>query len=289
MARVALIGVGLMGHGIAANLLRHGHELRLFEHPGNQPVDDLLAAGATSTADAAALVADTEVLMLCVTGSPQVEAIMLGQNGLAAKLRAGMLVVDCSTALPESTVRVAEAVSAAGAAFVDAAMTRTPKEAAEGRLNLLVGGDDAAFARCRPLLECFAENIVHGGPVGAGHRLKLLHNFVSLGQMAVLAEAFACARRSGIDGTVLADVLASGGGGGAALQRIRPFVEHGDASSVRFSMSNAGKDIGYYTTMAGQAGAPAGIAAAIGQTFDKAAERDPAAPVPELVARLAGD
>jgi 3-hydroxyisobutyrate dehydrogenase-like beta-hydroxyacid dehydrogenase len=93
---------------------------------------------------------------------------------------------------------MAEAVQAAGSRFLDAPMTRTPKEAAEGRLNLLVGGDAALLARCRPVLQCFAENISHAGPVGAGHSMKLLHNYVSLGTVALLAEAAACAQRNGV-------------------------------------------------------------------------------------------
>ncbi|MEZ5654196.1 MAG: NAD(P)-dependent oxidoreductase [Burkholderiaceae bacterium] len=289
MARIALVGVGLMGHGIATNLVRHGHALTVLEHPGNQPVDDLLAAGATSVSDPAALTAGADVLMLCVTGSPQVEAVMLGEGGLVARLAPGTIVIDCSTALPESTERVAAAVAAAGGRFLDAPMTRTPKEAAEGRLNLLVGGDADLYEECLPLLRCFAERIVHGGPVGAGHRLKLLHNFVSLGQMALLAEAFACAGRAGIETSVLVDVLASGGGGGVALERLRPFVEHGDASTVRFSMANAFKDLGYYAEMAATQGAADAIALAVRGTYERAQAQTPAAPVPELVARLSGN
>ena len=91
------------------------------------------------------------------------------------------MVIDCSTALPSSSVRVAQAVQAAGSRFLDSPMTRTPKEAAEGRLNLLVGGDPGLVEACRPLLQCFAENITHVGPVGSGHSMKLLHNYVSLG------------------------------------------------------------------------------------------------------------
>ncbi|MEZ5660375.1 MAG: NAD(P)-dependent oxidoreductase [Burkholderiaceae bacterium] len=288
MSRIAMVGIGLMGHGIASNLLRHGHALRLLEHPGNQPVADLLAAGAQSTADPAALMTDRDVLLLCVTGSPQVEAIMLGEAGLVSRLRPGMIVIDCSTALPGSTEEVAAQVAAAGGRFLDAAMTRTPKEAAEGRLNLLVGGDDDLYRACEPLLRCFAENIVHGGPVGAGHRLKLLHNFVSLGQMALLSEAFACAARADIDPSVLIDVLASGGGGGVALERLRPYLEHGDPSSVRFSMANAFKDLSYYHQMAAEQSAAAGIAAAVRDTYQAAQAVDPSAPVPTLVSRLRG-
>src|SRR5262245_21291454 len=155
---IGLVGVGLMGHGIAANLLKHGHRLTVLEHAGNQPLDALRRAGARSVPTAAALARESDVVILCVTGSPQVEAVLTGADGVLAGLRAGAVVIDCSTAVPSSTERMAQAVRAAGGRFLDAPMTRTPKEAAEGRLNLLVGGDVALFAACRPLLACFAEN-----------------------------------------------------------------------------------------------------------------------------------
>jgi len=261
--RVGLIGVGLMGSGIAANIVKNGHALTLLEHPGNQPVDALRAAGARSTPDVAALAAEAEVLILCVTGTPQVEAVMLGDKGALSALRPGTVVVDCSTAVPESTARVARAVQDKGGLFLDAPMTRTAKEAAEGRLNLLVGGDAEVLASCLPLLRCFAENVTHVGGIGAGHAMKLLHNFVSLGTVALLCEAAACAERAGVKPDVFVDVLAKGGGNGVALERVKPKLLTGSTDSLKFSMANARKDLGYYNDMAAQASAAHGIAQAV--------------------------
>src|SRR5690606_23782621 len=173
----------------------------------------------------------------------------------------------CSPATPPSTLKSADAVTRAGGRFLDAPMTRTPKEAAEGRLNLLVGGDAALFAEIRPLLACYAENIVHAGPVGAGHRMKLLHNYVSLGFSAVLAEAAACAQRAGVEPGVLLEVLGKGGGNGVVLERLRPYIESRDSSSFRFTIANALKDMGYYTAMASELGAARGAADAIRQIY----------------------
>lgn len=282
--RIGLVGVGLMGHGIALNLLRHGHPLTLLEHPGNQPLGDLVAAGAGLAPTAAALAARVDTVILCVTGTPQVEAVLHDAGGLLQGLRPGSVVIDCSTAIPSSTERVAAAVEAAGSRFLDAPMTRTPKEAAAGRLNLLVGGDPALFAECRPLLAAFAENIVHVGPVGAGHRMKLLHNYVSLGFAALLAEAAACAGRCGVAPDMLVEVLAKGGGNGVALERMRPYLTERDASAFRFSIANAAKDLGYYATMAAEAGAATGIADGVRAALAQA--RDAVAPdttLPELV------
>ena len=286
--KIGMVGIGLMGHGIARNILKHGYPLTVLEHPGNQPLDELKAAGAGTHTSAAALAAQADVVILCVTGTPQVEAVLLGEGGGLQGLKPGTVVIDCSTAIPSSTERVAQAVAQAGGRFLDAPMTRTPKEAAEGRLNLLVGGDAALFEECRPLLACFAENITHAGPVGAGHRMKLLHNYVSLGFIALLAEAAACAQRAGIAPEVLVEVLAKGGGGGAALERLKPYLTARDPSGLRFAMANAQKDLGYYTAMAEDTGAARTIAESVRQTYERATrEAGPQALVPELVSLLA--
>lgn len=288
MKKIGMVGVGLMGHGIATNIARHGYPLTVLEHVGNQPLDTLKMAGVQTQSSAAALASASDVVIVCVTGTPQVEAVLLGADGVLAGLKPGTIVIDCSTAVPTSTERIAAAVHRAGGRFIDAPMTRTPKEAAEGRLNLLVGGDKALFDECHPLLACFAENITHAGPVGAGHRMKLLHNYVSLGFVALLAEAAACAQRADIDPAVLVDVLAKGGGGGIALERVKPYLLARDTSSLKFAMSNAQKDLGYYTAMAADGGAASRIADAVLGTFD-AGVRDGGAEamVLELVGLLA--
>lgn len=284
---VGMIGIGLMGHGIARNLAPR-YPLTLLAHPGNQPLDELLAAGARVAHSPREVAAAADALILCVTGSPQVEAVLLGENGALQGLKAGAVVIDCSTAIPSSTDKVAQAVHAAGGRFLDAPMTRTPKEAHEGRLNLLVGGDKAVFDACRPLLAAFAEHITHCGPVGAGHRMKLLHNYVSLGFITLLAEAAACADRAGVAPDVFADVLAKGGGGGAALDRLRPYITARDASGIRFSIANAHKDLGYYTAMAQESGAARRLAEATHASLAQAlADSAPGAMLPELVTLLA--
>ena len=281
---IGMIGIGMMGHGIATNLAKHGHPLVLFEHPGNQPLDALKAAGATTSTRAAELAARCDVVILVLTGSPQVEAVLAGAGGVLEGLRPGTVVIDCSTSLPDSTQRMAQAVQKAGGRFLDAPMTRTPKEAAEGRLNLLVGGDAALLEECRPVLKCFAENITHVGPVSAGHSMKLLHNYVSIGMVTLLAEAAACAQRSGVAPPAFVEVLAQGGGGGVALERIKPFLLTGDLSTFRFAIANAAKDLGYYNTMAGAAGARHDIAATMKASLEGALARSgPEALMPQLV------
>jgi 3-hydroxyisobutyrate dehydrogenase-like beta-hydroxyacid dehydrogenase len=284
---IGMIGIGLMGHGIARNLARHGHALVLLEHAGNQPLDGLKAAGATTAGTPAELASQVDMIILCVTGSPEVEAVLTGASGVLQGLRAGTVVVDCSTAMPSSTQRMAQAVQAAGGCLVDAPMTRTAKEAHEGRLNLLVGCEAALFEQIRPVLACFAENITLAGPTGAGHRMKLLHNSVSLGFVALLAEVAACAERAGIAADVFVDVLGKGGGGGMALERLKPYLLSRDSSGLQFAMANAQKDLAYYTQMASETLSAHSIADAVHSTYVHAARQvGPQAMVPELVTLL---
>ena len=284
---VGLIGVGMMGIGIASNLVKHGYPLSVLDHPGNQPLDSLRMSGAQVFDSPRTLANRVEVLIVCVTGSPQVEAALIGELGAVAGLRPGATVVDCSTAIPASTERMAHAVQRAGCSFIDAAMTRTPKEAAEGRLNLLVGGDAAVLDAVRPVLQCFAENIFHAGPVGAGHRMKLLHNFVSLGLVTLIAEAAACAGKAGVPEAIFVDVLSRGGGGGIALERLKPYLLEGNTQALQFTVANAKKDLSYYAQMASDTHADSTIASAVLETLTRSALVDPEAMVPELVRLIA--
>lgn len=285
--QIGMAGIGLMGHGIATSLQRHNWSLSFLEHSGNQPTDELLANGATAFSSAKSMAAHCDVIILCVTGSPQVEDVLLREEGILQGLQPGTVVIDCSTAIPSSTLKIAEAVEAVGGRFLDAPMTRTPKEAREGRLNLIVGGDRELFEAQLPLLESYAENIVHAGPAGSGHKLKLLHNFVSVGFSTVLAEAAACAELGGIDPDVLIDVLAKGGGSSTVLDRLRPYILARDDSGFRFSIANAHKDLGYYLTMASDTGASQGSAAGIYNVLSAAdAAGHSQSTLPELVSIL---
>jgi len=285
MMNVGIIGVGLMGHGIARNVLMRGRfPLVFLDHPGNQPVDDLVDLGAKSCKTAGEVTSASDVVILCVTGSREVEAVLTSKDGVLAELRKGTVVVDCSTSIPQSTLRMAEAVKSAGGEFLDAPMTRLAKHAHEGTLNLLVGGDEVVLVKVRPVLASFTESVEHVGPISFGHRLKLLHNFVSIGFMALLAEAAAQCADAGIDPSVFVDVLAKGGGAGVALERMRPMIVSGDSSNVPFTVDNALKDIEYYRAMASgsdtQKGIAGGVAAAI---LSASKEGHGQAYIPELV------
>ncbi|MCL6417494.1 NAD(P)-dependent oxidoreductase [Aestuariirhabdus sp. Z084] len=287
--RIAMAGVGNMGIGIASNILKAGYPLGFLQRQSNRPTHHLVKKGATVFTRRLQLGQQADIVILCVTGAADVDTVLFDSQGIADGLHPGAIVIDCSTSLPDTSVMVARKLAERGIKFLDAPMTRTPREAAEGRLNLIVGGDTELLDLVRPLLETFAENITHAGPVGAGHRLKLVHNFVSLGFSAVLAEAAAGATQAGIDSEVLLDVLGKGGGAGVVFERLRPFIEQGDSSPFRFSLANAAKDLDYYTRMTRQGSLTDKIARTVRDTYAAGLELSSEGVVPELVDLLAKD
>jgi 3-hydroxyisobutyrate dehydrogenase-like beta-hydroxyacid dehydrogenase len=266
---IGFIGLGMMGRGMARHVLAKGHTVGLLvrSEEGAARCADLLAAGAHSLATSAEVAAMADVLIICVTGSPEVEDVVLGSHGVLEGLKPACVVVDCSTSQPDSTRHVAAAISAKGGLFLDAALTGTPKHAEDGQLNLLVGGDKAVLEQVRPVFELFAKNIFYCGEVGAGHTTKLLHQFVVLGNAAILAEAFSCASKTGVDLGVLCDVIDSGGANSTAFQRLRPYVLEGNDQMFRFSIGNAHKDMRYYARMTGEARAVSYLGDAVHNTY----------------------
>lgn len=278
-----LIGAGLMGHGIARNILKHGFPLAFLAHPGNKPTADLIELGAVEVPEIGGLVERSDVLLICVTGSPQVEQVVLQENGVAASVKPGQIVVDLSTVEPSTTQRVHEAITQKGAEYLDIPMTRTPREAEAGKLNLLAGGDADTLETLRPLLSSFAENIYHAGPVGAGHALKLLHNFVSLGNCALLAEAVACAAKTDVDMNIFLEVLRTGGGDSVALKRLAPYITDRDEAGFLFTIGNCSKDMTYYTDMAESFGSPASGASAVRDLYRRLSDEGGDLPVPRMI------
>jgi 3-hydroxyisobutyrate dehydrogenase-like beta-hydroxyacid dehydrogenase len=247
--RVGLIGAGLMGHGIGKNIVARGYDLLVMAHRNRAPVDDLVSRGASERASAREIARDADLVILCVTGTPQIEQLVYEPDGLLEAIHSGLVIADCSTAEPASTVRIASDVTAKGGHFVDAPMTRTPKEAEAGTLALMVGGPQDVLVRIRPVLECFADTIVHTGPAGSAHRLKLINNFVAIAHAMIAAEAIAVAAKAGVDMTALRDVVMAGGAASTMFGRLMHVPLADDDSHAKFTIRNARKDLRYYTNM----------------------------------------
>ncbi len=246
---VGLIGVGLMGHGIGKNILSKGFKLNVLAHKNRAPVESLMSKGATECKSVAEIAAASDMVILVVTGTPQVEAIVLGTDGLLAHGRKGLVIADCSTAEPDSTQRLAAEAAKHGIHFVDTPMTRTPNEAEAGKLGLMVGGDAAILDMIKPVLECFADLIVHTGEVGTGHQVKLINNFLSVGHATIAAEAITVAAKAGVDMAALQRVIMGGGAASVMFGRLINVPLSDDDSHAKFAIRNARKDLRYYTNM----------------------------------------
>lgn len=250
--RVGLIGVGLMGHGIGKNIVSKGFALNVMAHKNRVPIESLVSMGAKECASPAEIAKDSDMVILCVTGTPQVEEAIYGTKGLATALRDGLIIADCSTAEPASTIKIAAELKAKGTYFVDTPMTRTPKEAEAGKLGLMVAGPADILAKIRPVLECFADTIVNSGDVGAAHQLKLLNNFLSISHAAVAAEAITVAGKAGVKMEALRDIVLSGGAMSVMFERLIKVPLADDDTAAKFAIKNARKDMRYYTNMTEQ-------------------------------------
>jgi 3-hydroxyisobutyrate dehydrogenase-like beta-hydroxyacid dehydrogenase len=269
---IGFIGIGMMGHGMAKNLLAKGYGLTFKANRNRANLEDLLAAGAKEAKTNADCARAADIVFICVTGSPQVEEIVYGAEGLLAAARPGLMVVDTSTAEPASTTRIRADFAAKGVKFIDAPLARTPKEAEEGRLNTMVGATPDDFAALKPVLAAFCENIFHAGPPGHGHVLKLVNNMMAMTIAASTAEAFAVAAKAGLDLGKLVDVVSAGGVNSGIFQMMAgKMVKEGALDGLKFAIANAQKDLRYYTHLAESLPVPSFVGEAAHQSFVHAA------------------
>lgn len=268
--RVGYIGVGLMGHGAAKNILLNGYALTTLGHRNRAPVEDLVQRGAREANSPAEVAGGSDVVFTCLPSSVEVEATVFGENGLLGAMHPGTILVDSTTADPNSTRRIGQALQERGCAMVDGPLGRTPREAEEGKLNTFLGGDPETIAKVRPIVSCYADTIIEAGLLGSGHTLKLMNNFISIGTSAVIAEAVATAARLGVDLRKLYEVVSSGGANSAMFQMMMPWALEGDDSRLKGPIRIAGKDMRFYCRLAESTGAPAFVAQAVNQTYQLA-------------------
>jgi 3-hydroxyisobutyrate dehydrogenase-like beta-hydroxyacid dehydrogenase len=265
--RIGFIGLGLMGHGMAKNLVTKGFPLTVRAHRNRKPLEDLLAAGAKEVKGNADVAREADIVFLCVTGAPQVEEIVFGADGIMTAARSGLIVVDTSTSEPGTTAKTRDALAQKGVAFVDAPLARTPVEAEQGRLNVMVGADDAMFAKLKPVLGAFAENVIHAGPPGHGLVLKLINNFIAQAICTASAEAVATAAKAGLSIRKLHEVISAGAVNSGLFQMVVGKMLEGDLTGLKFTLSNAAKDLRYYTHFTESLMLPSIIGEAVHQTL----------------------
>ncbi len=251
---IGFIGVGLMGHGMAKNIVEKGYALTVMGHRNRAPVEDLIKRGAKEAKSPKEIGAASSVVFLCVTGSREVEAVVRGPEGLVAGLKPGSIIVDCSTSDPTSTMALAEELKGHGITLVDAPLSRTPKEAWEGMLDTMVGATPEIFARLKPVLDTWAGRVIHIGHTGDGHRMKLLNNFISMGYAALYAEALTLAEKVGITPDRFDSVVRGGRMDSPFYQTFMRYTLEGDRDAHKFTLQNAYKDMRYLESMADAAG-----------------------------------
>ena len=259
-----------MGHGAAKNILQKGHPLTIMGHRNRAPIDDLVALGAREVKTPADVARVSDVVFLCLPSTVEVEHAIYGESGVLEGAAKGLIVVDSTTSDPRSTQRIGADLAQKGIRMADAPVGRTPKEAEEGKLSTFIGGDPETVRAVRPIIECYADTIIEAGALGAGHTLKLLNNFISIGTCAVIAEAVATAAKLGVDLSKFYEVVSAGGANSKMFQMVMPWVLEGDASHLRGPLRIAGKDMRFYTKLAESAPATAFIAQAVNQTYQLA-------------------
>ncbi|WP_127088638.1 NAD(P)-dependent oxidoreductase [Aquabacter cavernae] len=259
-ARIGFIGVGLMGHGMARNFLEKGFALTVLGHRNRAPVEDLVARGASEASSPEDLAARSDIVFLCVTGAAQVEPLV---RGLVDGAASGLHIVDCSTSEPTLTMALHAELKPLGIQMCDAPLGGTPANAAEGTLSAMVGAEPDAFARIAPAIAAFAARTVHVGAPGAGHTMKLLNNFLSLGYGAIYAEALALAAKVGVTPQTFDSVIRGSRMDCGFYQTYMKYVLERDVNAHRFTLSNAHKDMRYVNNLASATGAANFVGASV--------------------------
>ena len=251
---IGFIGLGLMGAAMVGRLQDQGYALTVTANRSRPNVDAAVARGAAEVATARDVAAASEIVMLCMDTSASVEGRMRGPDGVIAGLRPGAVVIDFGTSLPSSTRTLGAEVAAAGGAFLDAPLGRTPAHAKDGLLNIMAAGDKAAFDKVQPVLADLGENVFHLGALGSGHTIKLMNNFFGMTIANAIAEAFAMADVAGIDREAMYDVIAAGPLRSGMMDFVKAYAVDGDKTKLEFAIKNAAKDVGYYDQMVRDAG-----------------------------------
>ncbi|WP_272977036.1 2-hydroxy-3-oxopropionate reductase [Deinococcus geothermalis] len=207
--RIGLIGLGIMGLPMARNLMKAGYSLTV-NNRSPEPEQALAAEGAQVARTAREVAERSDIVITMLPDSPQVEEVVLGENGVAEGLRAGSLYIDMSSVAPSTARKVAEALQAQGADALDAPVSGGQVGAEQGTLSIMVGGSEAAFERARPVFEAVGKNIVYIGGPGAGQVTKICNQIVVALTIQAVAEALTLARKSGVDAAKVREALLGG-------------------------------------------------------------------------------
>ena len=257
---VGLIGLGLMGHPMGANLLKAGHELTVWNRTGSRG-DDLVAQGAKRAATPREVAAVSEVIITIVSDPPAVESVLWGESGVFSGLRRGSVMIESSTVSPGLEKRAAAAAVALGAEFLEAPVTGGTWGAEKGELVFMVGGEASTLKRVEPVLGAMGKRWFHLGPVGAGQTVKLAMNLLLELEVEAFAEALALVTRAGVPGQSLLEVMQSSMGRSPLIDLKGAMMLKGEYKPS-FPLRLMHKDLGLALDLANQLGVPLPAAAA---------------------------
>lgn len=245
--KIGFIGAGLMGHGMALHIHKGGYPLTVIANKNRAPIDDLVKNGASEAATIADLTKASDIIIMCVSNSPQVEQIILGENGILQNAREGQIIIDSGTSLPASTQMLNKTLRDKGILFCDSPLSRTPAMAAQGKLLSMTAAEKPLLEKIRPILECYSEVVVHvSETIGKGHEFKLLNNFLATGYAAIWAEAYSVCIASGNDPKVFHEIVSGGGLNCTNFQNFSKYPLNGDPNGQQFALANCAKDMDYY-------------------------------------------
>ena len=248
-SRIGFVGLGLMGSAMVGRLQDCNYQLTVLGNKDRTGLDQALTRGALEAASGLDLAKQSDVIMLCMGTSDQVEERILGEQGIISGLSSGKIIIDFGTSLPSSTKEISSKIADTGAVILDAPLGRTPHHAKDGLLNIMASGDKDAFAAVRTILENLGENVFYLGDLGTGHTIKLMNNFFGMTIANAMAEVFAVADAAGVSRQTVYKVISAGPLHSSMMDFISAFGLEGDKSKLEFAIKNAFKDVSYYRLM----------------------------------------
>ena len=248
-SRIGFVGLGLMGSAMVGRLQDCNYQLTVLGNKDRTGLDQALTRGALEAASGLDLAKQSDVIMLCMGTSDQVEERILGEQGIISGLSSGKIIIDFGTSLPSSTKEISSKIADTGAVILDAPLGRTPHHAKDGLLNIMASGDKDAFDAVRTILENLGENVFYLGDLGTGHTIKLMNNFFGMTIANAMAEVFAVADAAGVSRETVYKVISAGPLHSSMMDFISAFGLEGDKSKLEFAIKNAFKDVSYYRLM----------------------------------------
>ena len=223
MERIGFIGLGIMGKPMARNLLKAGYPLTIYNR-SDSPVEELVAAGAAAAASPQAVAANADIIVTIVTDTPDVQQVLLGENGVVHTITQDNVVIDMSTISPTATREIASMIQEKGASMLDAPVSGGEGGAIAGTLSIMVGGEEAVFNQCLPIFETLGKNIVHVGQSGAGQLTKLCNQIAVAVTNLAMSEALIFGAKAGLDLKKMQHAIQGGAAGSWQLSNLAPRV-----------------------------------------------------------------